>query len=324
MNAVRVAVLDDYLGNVRALPHWRALEGRCSIDVFREPAASEDALVERLRGYPIVVAIRERTRFTRSLLERLSDLKLLAITGYNSGFVDLAAATGRGILVADTAGSGVAPIELTFGLIIATVRRIPQEDRDMRAGGWQPGLGTRLAGRTMGILGLGRIGSKVAAFGRLMDMRVIAWGPTLTDERAAAAGVTRVQAPDDVFRQADVVSVHLRLSDHSRGLVGARQFGLMKPTAHFVNTSRGPIVDETALVGALRARRIAGAALDVYAVEPLPVDHPLRGLDNVVLTPHLGYMTVEAYDDFFRDTVANITAFLDGRVPPRAINARQV
>ncbi len=319
MPPTRVAVLDDYLGTVRAMPHWAALDGRIAVDAFRDQAAGREALAERLRGYPIVVAIRERTRFDRALLERLPDLQLLAITGRNSGHVDLAAATALGILVADTDGSGSAPIELTCGLILALARRIPQEDRDMHAGGWQTGFGIELAGRTLGIVGLGRIGTRVAAFGRFLNMRVIAWSPSLTDERAAAAGAARVEL-DEVFRQADVVSIHARLTEQSRGIVDGRRLALMKPTAHVVNTARGPLVDEAALVAALASRRIAGAALDVYDVEPLPAGHPLRALDNVILAPHLGYLTREAFDVFFRQAVQNIDEFLEGRVPRRALN----
>jgi phosphoglycerate dehydrogenase-like enzyme len=315
----RIAVLDDYLGVVPSMPCWAQVEKRATIDVFREPPASEDALVERLRGYRIVVPIRERTLFHRALLTRLSDLELLALTGRNSGHVDLTAATERGILVAETDGSGSSAFELTIGLMLAVARRIPQEDRAMRQGGWQTGLGIELSGKTLGILGLGRIGTRVAAFGRLLGMRVLASGPTLTDERASDAGATRVSM-DDLFRESDIVSVHLRLSDRTRGVVTSRHLSLMKPTAFLVNTARGPLVDEAALVAVLGERRIAGAALDVYDVEPLPASHPFRSFENLVLSPHMGYVTQEAFEIFFTQTVDNLVQYLNGDVPSRALN----
>jgi phosphoglycerate dehydrogenase-like enzyme len=316
---IRVAVLDDYQGVVLTLPYWKRLDPRARIDLFRDTLADEGALAARLAPYEAIVAIRERTRFTASLLARLPALRHLAMTGRNTGHVDVGEATRRGILVTATEGSAASAPEHTIGLMMAVVRRIPQEDRALREGRWQESVGLELAGKTMGILGLGRIGSRMAAFGRLLGMRVVAWGPTLTDERASAAGVIRL-ALDDVFRESDVVSIHLRLSEQSRGLVGARLLGLMKPTAYLVNTARGPIVDERTLIAMLRERRIAGAALDVFDVEPLPPDHPLLGLDNVVLTPHLGYVTWEAYHAFFSQVVENLLAWLDGQVPPRALN----
>jgi phosphoglycerate dehydrogenase-like enzyme len=316
---IRVAVLDDYQGVVLTLPYWKRLDPRARIDLFRDTLADEAALAARLAPYEAIVAIRERTRFTASLLGRLPALRHLAMTGRNTGHVDVGEATRRGILVTATEGSAASAPEHTIGLMMAIVRRIPQEDRALREGRWQESVGLELAGKTLGILGLGRIGSRMAAFGRLLGMRVVAWGPTLTDDRASAAGVIRL-ALDDVFRESDVLSIHLRLSEQSRGLVGARLLGLMKPTAYLVNTARGPIVDERTLIAMLRERRIAGAALDVFDVEPLPADHPLLGLDNAVLTPHLGYVTWEAYHAFFRQVVENIVAWLDGQVPARALN----
>ncbi len=315
----RVAVLDDYQDAVLALPDWRRLAGRARVEVFRDTLKSEDALAERLRPFEILVLIRERTRFPASLLARLSALQLLALTGRNLGQVDVAAATARGILVAETAGSGQAATEHTIGLILAAVRRIPQEDRALRAGRWQTSLGVELGGKTLGIVGFGRIGSRIGAFGTFLGMRLLAWGPTLTPERAAAGGASYVRL-ETLLRESDVVSLHPRLSDTTRGLITARHLTLMKPTAFLINTARGPIVDEAALVAALRDRRIAGAALDVFDEEPLPPDHPLLALDNVVLTPHLGYVTHEAYASFFREVVDNIEAYLDGRLPARTLN----
>lgn len=314
-----VAVLDDYQGAAAALPHWRRLDGRARLDVFRNTPKSETALAERLASYEIIVPIRERTRFRASLLERLPRLELLALTGRNSGHVDVAAATARGVLVTETAGSAAAAVEHTMALILAVVRRIPQEDRALREGRWQTSVGVELAGKTLGVVGLGRIGGRVAAFGTFLGMRVLAWGPTLTAERAAAGGARFVPL-ETLLRESDVVSINTRLSEKTRGLIGARELAMMKPSAYLVNTARGPIVDEAALVAALRGRGIAGAALDVFDEEPLPGSHPLPALDNVVLTPHVGYVTREAYDAFFGQAVEAILAYLDGKVPPRALN----
>jgi len=289
------------------------------VDVYRDTLQAEDALARRLGPYDVLVLIRERTRFPSSLLERLPRLELLALTGRNSGHVDVTAATARGVLVTETEGSGPAAIEHTIGLLMALVRRIPQEDRAMREGRWQTGLGVELAGKTLGILGLGRIGNRIAAFGKFLSMRVLAWGPTLTDERAAASGAMRVPL-ETLFRESDVISLHLRLSDQTRGLVTAEQFCLMKPTAYLINTARGPLVDEAALIAALHEHRIAGAALDVFDIEPLPRDHPFLALENVVVSPHMGYVTNEAYHHFFRQVVESIEHHLDGRLPPRTLN----
>jgi phosphoglycerate dehydrogenase-like enzyme len=319
----RIAILDDYQAAALAAADWGEVRARVSIEVFRDTLRHEEELVARLAPFQVVVLIRERTRFPASLLHRLPALELLAMTGRNLGQVDVTAATEGGILVTDTEGSGASPVELTMGLMLAVARRIPHEERALREGRWQTSVGVELRGKTLGILGLGRIGSRIAAFGTLLGMRVLAWGPTLTDERAAAGGATRVSL-DQLFRESDVVSVHLRLSETSRGLVTADRLGLMKPTAFLINTARGPIVDEAALLTALGARRIAGAGLDVYDVEPLPPDHPLLRLDNVVLSPHLGYVTVETYRIFFQQVVENIAAHLDGRTPPRCINPEAV
>jgi len=315
----RIAILDDYQGAALASASWGQLDSRASVEVYRDTVTNEDDLVARLAGYEILVLIRERTRFPASLLARLPALELLALTGRNLGQVDAVAATERGILLTDTEGSGASPVELTIGLMLAIARRIPQETAALRSGRWQTSLGVELKGKTLGILGLGRIGSRIAAFGQFLGMRVCAWGPTLTDERAAASGVARVPI-GRLFRESDVVSVHLRLSDTSRGLVTGDLLRRMKPTAFLINTARGPIVDEAALVALLSEGRIAGAGLDVYDVEPMPAHHPLLGLDNVVLTPHLGYVTQETYRIFFRQVVENIAAHLDGRIPPRCIN----
>jgi phosphoglycerate dehydrogenase-like enzyme len=318
----RLAITDDWGGMVRPLAPWTRLSGRATIDAFQDTLADESALAQRLAPYDIIVAVRERTRFTAGLINRLPALKLLALAGRWTGQVDLTAAAARGIVVTETEGSAVNAFEHTVALMMALVRRVPQEDRAMRAGKWQtPPLGVDMAGKTLGIVGLGKIGAKMAAFGRLLGMRVLATGITLTDERAAAAGVTRTDL-ETLVRESDVVSVHLRLSDTSRGLITARHLALMKRTAFLVNTARGPIVDEAALLDALRGRRIAGAALDVFDVEPLPAGHPLLALDNVVLTPHLGFVTAEGYAVFFGQAVEAILAFLDGKTPPRVVAPR--
>ena len=315
----RIAVLDDYQGAVLSLPYWTRLAGRATVEVYRDTVPDEEALVRRLQQYDIVVPIRERTRFPASVLQRLPALELLALTGRNSGHVDVDAASARGILVTETEGSGASAVEHTIALLLALVRRIPQEDRAMRAGGWQTGLAVDLVGKTIGIVGLGRIGRRVAAFAKLLEMRVLAWGPTLDDERAAAAGARRVGL-DELLRESDVVTLHLRLSERTRGIIGAAQFSLMKPTAFFVNTARGALVDEQALLGALEANRIAGAALDVYQTEPLPAEHPLRSCENAVLSPHMGFVTWEAYHLFFGQAVEAIETYLQGKVPARALN----
>jgi len=318
----RIAIIDDWGAMVSAQAIWRRLEGRARIDAFQDTLASEDALAERLAPYEIIVPTRERTFFRAGLLGRLPTLRMIAIGGRFTGQVDLAAAAAKGIAVTDTEGSGVNAFEHTVALMMALVRRVPQEDRATREGRWQtPPIGVDMYGKTLGIIGLGRIGGKMAAFGRLLGMRVLATGITLTDERAAAAGVTRVDL-DTLLRESDVVSVHYRLSDKTRGLITARHLSLMKPGAFLVNTARGPIVDERALVEALRARRIAGAALDVFDVEPLPKSHPLLALDNVVLTPHLGFVTAEGYGIFFGQATESILAYLDGKTPPRVVTAR--
>lgn len=319
MTNPRAAVLEDYQDVVRKLPYWEQLRGRVDVDFYSDAVTAEALLLKRLEPYRILIPIRERTRFPAATLDRLPHLELLALTGRNSGHVDVAAATRRGVLVVETGGSGASAIEHSIGMIMAVVRHLPQEDRTMRTGRWQTTMGIDLAGKTLGVVGLGRIGGKIAAFGTFLGMKVLAWGPTLTAERAAAGGATYVPL-DRLMAESDVVTLHTRLSDMTRGLITARHLALMKPTAFLVNTARGPIVDEAALVKTLRDRRIAGAALDVFDVEPLPANHPLLGLDNVVITPHIGYVTSDAYDIFFKQTVENIVGYLDGKTPARALN----
>jgi phosphoglycerate dehydrogenase-like enzyme len=297
---MRVAVLDDYQQVARELGPWDGLD----VDFFTDHVAGDDALIARLEPYEVVVAMRERTPFPRLRLERLPNLRLLVTTGMGNAAIDMAAAADLGIVVCGTRSLASPTAELTWGLILAVTRSIPAEDRVLRDGGWQHTIGPELAGRTLGIVGLGRLGSRVAAIARAFEMDVIAWSQNLR----APEAVPR----EELFARADVITIHLKLSDRTRGLIGAADLARMKPTAYLVNTSRGPIVDEAALLDALHGGRIAGAALDVYDVEPLPSDHPLRTAPNTVLTPHIGYVSTGTYELFFRDAVEDIEAFRRG------------
>lgn len=308
---LKVAVLDDYQGVARGLAAWDSLPAGSEVVVFRDHLDDESALTERLAPFEAIVAMRERTPFTRGLLERLPALRLLVTTGRRNASIDVAAAKARGVLVCGTDGLPYPTAELTWGLIIALARRIPEEDRALRSGAWQTTLGVGLSGKTLGILGLGRLGEQVARIGRAFDMRVIAWSQNLTSERARQASAEWVSR-ETLFREADVLSVHLVLSERTRGLVGPRELGLMKPSAFLINTSRGPIVDEVALSAALERKALAGAGLDVFDREPLPAGHPLLGLDNTVLTPHLGYVTRETYDIFYQQALEDIVGYLRG------------
>jgi phosphoglycerate dehydrogenase-like enzyme len=316
---VRVAVLDDYQHVAGRMAGWAAALPEAAITFFAGHEPDPDRLAARLAGFDVVVAMRERTPFPRALLARLPRLRLLVTTGMRNAAIDVAAAADLGITVCGTAGSGTSTAELTWALILALLRHVPAEDAAVRSGGWQHTLGADVSGTTLGVLGLGRIGSRVAAVGAALGMDVIAWSQNLTAAAAAAAGARRVER-DELFRRADVLTIHLVLSDRTRGLVGEAELGMMKPTARLVNTSRGPIVDEAALAAHLRAGRIAGAAIDVYDVEPLPPDDPLRSLPNTVLTPHVGYVTEGAYRTFYGEAVEDIAAFLAGR-PVRVLTA---
>jgi phosphoglycerate dehydrogenase-like enzyme len=308
---IKVAILDDYQGVALRMADWSPLEGRADLVIFRDHLSDADALVERLEPFDVVCVMRERTPLTRTILERLPRLRLIASTGAMNASIDLDAARERGITVAHTGYTSHGAIELTWALILAAVRRIPDEATSFRLGGWQVGVGGDLQRRTIGILGLGRIGSAGARIAAAFGMNVIAWSPNLTPEKAEAAGA-RFVTKEELFAQADIVTVHMVLGKRSRGIVGAAELALMKPTAWLVNTSRGPLVDEDALIEALDHQRIAGAALDVFAVEPLPADHPFRTLPNVVATSHVGFVTQETYEIFYGDTVKNIVAWLDG------------
>jgi phosphoglycerate dehydrogenase-like enzyme len=308
---IEVAVLDDYQGVARELAAWDTLPAGSEVVVFREHLAEREELVQRLAPFEVIVAMRERTPFPRELLERLPALRLLVTTGRRNAAIDVVAAKERGVLVCGTDTLPYPTAELTIGLMIALARRIPEEDRALRAGRWQTSLGLGLSGKTLGLLGLGRLGEQVARVGRALDMRVIAWSQNLTAERAAQASAEWVSR-ETLFRESDVLSIHLVLSERSRALVGEAELGMMKSSAFLINTSRGPIVDEAALIAALERKTIAGAGLDVFDCEPLPAGHPLLRLDNTVLTPHLGYVTRETYDIFYQQALEDIFGYLRG------------
>jgi phosphoglycerate dehydrogenase-like enzyme len=308
---MRLAILDDYQKAALTLADWDSLGAMVVVQPFHDWIGDEDALVERLRDFEIIVAMRERTRFPRTLLERLPKLKLLVTVGMRNVAIDVKAATELGILVSGTSMLTHPTAELTWGLILSLARNIPFEHQAMRQGAWQTTLGIGLNGKVLGVVGLGKLGSQVAQIGKAFQMEVIAWSQNLTEEHAAELGVRRVEK-EELFRTAHFVTIHLVLSKRTRGLVGEEELAMMKPTAFLINTSRGPIVDEAALVAALEDHRIAGAGLDVYDQEPLPSDHPLRKLDNVVHTPHLGYVTAENYRRAYGEAVEDVRAFLAG------------
>ncbi len=307
----RVAILDDYQNVAMGLADWKSLPAGTEVVAFRDHLYDLDAVAKRLADFDVVVAMRERTAFPRALLEKLPKLRLLVTTGMRNASIDVKAAAEGGITVCGTSGLPYPTAELTWGLVLALFRRIAVEDRATREGKWQTTLGLGLNCKTLGVIGLGTLGSRVARYGKAFEMEVLAWSQNLTAKRAAEVGATLV-GKDELLRRSDVVSIHLVLSDRSRGLVGARELGLMKRTAYLVNTSRGPIVDEAALIRALQDGTIAGAGLDVFEPEPLPLDHPFRKLPNTVITPHLGYVTEETYRVFFGHALEDVQAFLRG------------
>lgn len=304
-----IAILDDYQGVALTMADWSALARTHRIQVFRQPFATQESAAAALAEFEIVCLMRERTPFPASLIEKLPNLKLCVTTGMRNASIDVAAALKRGVVVCGTPSGGHATAELAFGLMLSIARHIPFEAQAMRTGAWQTTVGQDLRGKTLGILGLGKLGTQMAGYGRAFGMPVIAWSQNLKPETATAAGATAV-TKDELFRQSDFISIHSVLSDRTRGIVGAAELGLMKPTAAIINTSRGPIIDGAALLAALRERRIAAAALDVYDEEPLAADHPLRHEPNALLTPHLGYVTEETYRLFYGGTVSAIEAWL--------------
>lgn len=317
----RIAVLDDWQGVAATSADWAPLHAVADVTMFDRAFEGADEVVGVLADVDILIAMRERTRFPRSLIERLPRLRMIALTGARSWTMDIDACTERGIVVAHTGGerAAAATAEVALGLMLAAARALPAADAAMRAGEFQRGIppGPVLEGGTLGVLGLGKIGSRVARYGQALGMRVIAWSQNLTDERAQAAGAIRVDKAT-LLAEADVLSLHVVLSDRTRGIVGAEDLARMKPGAILVNTSRGPLVDEPALLDALRSGRIV-AGLDVYDQEPLPRDHPLLSLPNAVLSPHLGYCAREIYAQFYRESIENVLAFLAG-APTRLLN----
>lgn len=310
--SIRIAVLDDYQRIALQMADWSSLGARAQVEVFSEPLSDPDRVVQALEPFEVVCVMRERTPLPASVLERLPRLKLIVSTGPVNRSIDKEAARRLGVTVANTSYSSTPTIEFTWALILASARHIAVENAAVRSGQWQQKVGYELKGRTLGVLGLGNIGAQVAAIGGAFGMHVIAWSENLTRERALSAGATWVPK-DELFARSDILTIHLVLSHRTTGLVGASELALMKPTARLINTSRGPIVVEDALIAALTSGRIAGAALDVFAIEPLPADHAFRRLPNVLATPHLGYVSDSLYRTFYGDTVENIRAWLDGR-----------
>jgi phosphoglycerate dehydrogenase-like enzyme len=306
---MKIAILDDYQNVALKMADWSILPKNVDITVFTDHLMEPDAIIERLLPFDVVCVMRERTPLTREIIERLPRLKLIASTGPRNVSIDTAAATERGIIVTKTRYNSNPTIELTWALILASVRHIVVENGAVKAGGWQQSVGGDLQGKTLGVLGLGNVGAQVARIALAFGMNVIAWSQNLTVEKATSVGANLV-SKEHLFGQADILTIHLVLSGRTRGLVTASELGLMKPSARLINTSRAQIVDETALIRVLQERRIAGAALDVFEIEPLPVKHPYRDLDNVLATPHIGYVGTELYRMFYEDTVDSIAAWL--------------
>ena len=316
---MKVAILDDYQEVAEKMVDWSGLPDHIELQVFTDHLADESTLAARLQDFQIIMGMRERTPFPRSLLARLPELRLLITSGDHNASFDLEAATELGIVVGGTGAAGEGPTELTWGLILGLLRHLPQEDRRTRQGSWGTTLGAELKGRTLGLLGLGHIGARMARVGQAFDMNLLAWSQNLTAERAAQCGATLVDK-EGLLRESDILSIHVRLGDRTRGLIGARELELMKPSAYLVNTSRGQIVQEKALIDTLERGAIAGAALDTFDIEPLPPEHPFLRLPNTVLTPHLGYVTQENYRAYYTGVLESIQAFSKG-APVRVLNS---
>ncbi len=309
---MKIAILDDYQGIAMKLADWSSIPGSPEIQVFRDHEFDLERLAERLLPYDILCIMRERTPMTAALIERLPNLKLIASTGSRNAAIDLEGARRRHVDVVHTGYSSTPTIEFTWAMILAVARKITIENASLRSGGWQTGVGSDLRGQTLAVLGLGSVGGPVAAIGKAFGMRVIAWSPNLTRERAEPSGAHLV-SKGDLFREADFLTVHLVLSHKTRGIVGESELALMKPSSYLINTSRGPLIEETALIKALEERKIAGFAVDVFEQEPLPVNHPLRRLTNVLATPHIGFGSQSLYETFYRDSVKNITNWILNR-----------
>jgi phosphoglycerate dehydrogenase-like enzyme len=311
--AVRCAILDDYQNVVLKIADWSKVKGDVEFKVFNAHLGGPDKVIAALQGFQIVVAMRERTGFPKQVIDALPDLKLLITTGLRNASIDTEAAKARGITVCGTGSFGSPTSGIAIGLMLELTRHIGYENARLHSGAtWQSTIGPDLEGMTLGILGLGKLGTRTANIAKAFGMKVIAWSQNLTPEKCQEAGVGYV-SKDDLFRQSDFITIHVVLSPRSRGLVGDKEIGLMKPSAFIINTSRGPIIDEAALLVALRDKKIAGAGLDTFDVEPLPLDHPLRKMDNVVLTPHLGYVSEQNYKNYFAGVAEDIRGFLDGK-----------
>lgn len=315
----RLAILDDYQNIALESADWGSLPKGCDITVFNEHLGNDDAVVKALADFEVIVAMRERTAFPAAVINALPNLRLLVTTGMRNLAIDMDAARARGVIVCGTSMTPFAAFEHTWALIMGITKNIAKEDRNMREGGWQSDIGTSLNGKTLGLLGLGKLGSKVAGVALAFDMHVIAWSQNLTAERAKQCGAELVDK-DTLFRESDILSIHLVLSDRTRGLVGRNELNLMKQSAYLINTSRGPIVDEDALLAALQSGVIAGAGIDVYDIEPLPAHHPLRSLENTVLTGHMGYVIRENFTLAYGHALEDIKSWLDGS-PVRVLNA---
>ncbi|MBN9083662.1 MAG: hydroxyacid dehydrogenase [Rhizobiales bacterium 62-17] len=317
----RIAVLDDYLDVVKSQGDWASLGGDCQVSFFRQNLASVEDAARQLAPFEVLSLMRERMPLPRALIEKLPNLKLVITTGGRNRSIDVAACKERGIVVCGTRSADPAPtVDVAWWLILSAARNLHREERHMRAGGWQEKLGFSVAGLTLGLIGFGNLGQRVAKVGQAFGMKTIAWSQNLTEEKAAAGGA-RLVSKDELLSQADVMSIHLVLSDRSRDLIGAREFGLMKPKAILVNTSRGPIINEEAMIEALKTKRIHAVGLDVYNVEPLPPNHILRSFDNAVLSPHLGYATQVNFKTYYADTIEAIKAWRAGTPVPRLIES---
>ena len=312
MKTYKIAVLDDYQNAALKSADWSVLGHRADITVFKDHLADPQAVIERLLPFDVICVMRERSPLPRNIIERLPNLKLIASTGAGNASIDVAAAGDCGIEVVHTGYRSDPTIEFTWALILASARHIATESNSVRSGGWQETVGADLRGKTLGVLGLGRIGSEVARIGKAFGMNLIAWSQNMTPQAAEAVGATLV-SKNQLFEQADFLTIHVAFSTRTRGLVGAAELARMKPTARLVNTSRGPIVEERELIRVLKNKQIAGAAIDVFNIEPLPPDHPFRALDNVLATPHIAYVSQDLYKTFYEDTVSNIGKWLDTR-----------
>lgn len=309
---MKIAVLDDYQNKALELADWTALSKKADITIFNDHIEDQDQVIKRLLPFDIVCVMRERTPMTAKIIEALPRLKLIVSTGSKNASIDIEAAAKKNITILHTGYTPVPAIEMTWALILGVARNVASENASLRANGWQQKIGSDLRGKTLALLGLGNIGSQVAAIGKAFGMNIIAWSQNLTAEKAIEAGATLV-SKEELFKQADYLSIHLVLGPRSLGVVGINELASMKSTAFLINTSRGPIIDEAALIDVLKNKKIAGAAIDVYNTEPLPKDHPFRSMENVLATPHIGYVSQGLYETFYGDTVKNIQSWLEER-----------